>query len=119
MFRDSIRRFVDKELIPLENALGPDGLLDEATAQTVRERAQQAGLWLMDVPEEIGGQGLSLLPLAVFWEEVGRSTVASWVRHHGLFGPTVGPILLQLDESQREKYLYPVVEGKKVLFCTD
>lgn len=116
MFRDSIRRFVDKELIPLENALGPDGLLDEATAQTVRERAQQAGLWLMDVPEEIGGQGLSLLPLAVFWEEVGRSTVASWVRHHGLFGPTVGPILLQLNESQREKYLYPVVEGKKK-FC--
>jgi len=116
MFRDSIRRFVDKELIPLENALGPDGLLDEATAQTVRERAQQAGLWLMDVPEEIGGQGLSLLPLAVFCEEVGRSTVASWVRHHGLFGPTVGPILLQLNESQREKYLYPVVEGKKK-FC--
>ncbi|CAM5489626.1 acyl-CoA dehydrogenase family protein [Eoetvoesiella caeni] len=116
MFRSSIRRFVDKELIPLERALGPDGLLEESQAQALRERARQAGFWLMDVPEEIGGQGLSLLPLAVFWEEVGRSTVASWVRHHGLFGPTVGPILLGLNESQREQYLYPVVDGRKK-FC--
>ena len=116
MFRDSIRRFVQNELIPLEHELGPDGLLEESKAEAVRERARQAGLWLLDVPEEIGGLGLSLLPLAVFWEEVGRSTVASWVRHHGLFGPTVGPILLGLNESQREQYLYPVVEGKKK-FC--
>ena len=116
MFRDSIRRFVDKELIPLEHSLGPDGLLEESTAEVVRQRARQAGLWLVDVPEEIGGQGLSLLALAVFWEEVGRSTVASWVRHHGLFGPTVGPILLKLKGEQRENYLHPVVEGKKK-FC--
>lgn len=116
MFRESIRRFVDKELIPLEHSLGPDGLLEESQAEAVRERARAAGLWLLDVPEELGGLGLSLLPLAVFWEEVGRSTVASWVRHHGLFGPTVGPILLGLNESQREQYLYPVVEGKKK-FC--
>jgi len=115
-FRSSIRRFVDKELIPLEHDLGPDGLLEEGKAQALRDRARAAGFWLMDVPEEIGGQGLSLLPLAVFWEEVGRSTVASWVRHHGLFGPTVGPILLGLNDAQRRDYLYPVVEGKKK-FC--
>jgi len=116
MFRSSIRRFVDKELIPLEHDLGPDGLLEESKAQALRERAREAGLWLMDVPEDIGGQGLSLLPLALFWEEVGRSTVASWVRHHGLFGPTVGPILIGLNESQRQEYLYPVVAGEKK-FC--
>ena len=116
MFRSSIRRFVDKELIPLEHELGPDGLLEAGKAQALRDRAREAGFWLMDVPEEIGGQGLSLLPLAVFWEEVGRSTVASWVRHHELFGPSVGPILVGLNESQRKDYLYPVVEGKK-RFC--
>ncbi|AZY51546.1 acyl-CoA dehydrogenase family protein [Bordetella avium] len=116
MFRSSIRRFVDKELVPLEHALGADGLLDEVQAQAVRDRARAAGFWLMDVPEALGGQGLSLLPLAVFWEEVGRSTVASWVRHHGLFGPTVGPILAGLSEHQRKDYLYPVVDGAKK-FC--
>ncbi|HEY4665391.1 MAG TPA: acyl-CoA dehydrogenase family protein [Comamonas sp.] len=116
MFRESVRRFVERELIPLENKLNAAGLLDEETAARVRERAKAAGLWLLDVPEEIGGQGLSLLPLAVFWEEVGRSTVASWVRDHGLFGPMVGPILMGLNEAQRKDYLYPVVEGKK-RFC--
>ncbi|WP_353234341.1 acyl-CoA dehydrogenase family protein [Diaphorobacter ruginosibacter] len=116
MFRESVRRFVEKELIPLEHKLDSAGLLDDATAQQVRERAKAAGLWLLDVPEAIGGQGLSLLPLTVFWEEVGRSTVASWVRDHGLFGPMVGPILMGLNEEQRKEYLYPVVEGRK-RFC--
>ncbi|MFC5458763.1 acyl-CoA dehydrogenase family protein [Massilia niabensis] len=112
-FRDSIRRFVERELIPLEHALGPNGMLPPETAATLRERAQKAGFWLMDVPEEFGGQGLPLLALAVFWEEVGRSTVASWVRDHGLFGPMVGPILLGLNEEQRARYLQPVLDGTK------
>lgn len=116
MFRSSIRRFVENELIPLEHDLGPDGMLPEQKAEKLRERSREAGLWLMDVPEELGGMGLSLLPMAVFWEEVGRSTTASPVRDHGLFGPSVGPILLGLNEAQRQEYLYPVVEGKK-RFC--
>ncbi|WP_338617131.1 acyl-CoA dehydrogenase family protein [Pigmentiphaga sp. CHJ604] len=115
-FRDSIRRFVERELIPHESALGPNGLLPPEQAAALRERARNAGFWLLDVPEEFGGQGLPLLALAVFWEEVGRSTVGSWVRDHGLFGPMVGPILLGLNERQRDDYLYPVIEGRK-RFC--
>lgn len=113
IFRSSVRRFVEKELIPLEHEVGPDGLLEEKKSEYVRDRAREAGLWLLDVPQELGGQGLSLLPLAVFWEEVGRSTAASLVREHGIFGPTVGPILIGLNEAQRKDYLYPVLEGKK------
>lgn len=112
-FRDSIRRFVDRELIPLEHSLGANGMLPAEQAAELRERAKKAGFWLMDVPEEFGGQGLPLLALAVFWEEVGRSTVASWVRDHGLFGPMVGPILLGLNEEQRARYLQPVLDGTK------
>lgn len=113
IFRASVRRFVEKELIPLEHAIGPDGLLEESVAAPVRQRAREAGLWLMDVPQELGGQGLSLLPLTVFWEEIGRCTTASVVRDHGLFGPMVGPILVGLNEEQRKDYLYPVLEGRK------
>jgi acyl-CoA dehydrogenase len=112
-FRSSIRRFVERELIPLEHSVGVNGMLPPEQAAAVRERARHAGFWLMDVPEEFGGQGLPLIALTVFWEEVGRSTVASWVRDHGLFGPMVGPILLGLNESQRTEYLHPVLEGKK------
>ncbi|MGJ7918252.1 acyl-CoA dehydrogenase family protein [Massilia sp. LXY-6] len=112
-FRDSIRRFVDRELIPLEHAVGANGMLPPDQAAALRERAKQAGFWLMDVPEEFGGQGLPLLALAVFWEEVGRSTVASWVRDHGIFGPMIGPILLGLNPEQRVRYLQPVLDGTK------
>lgn len=112
-FRTSVRRFVDKELIPLEHELRDDGLLDPELAAQVRDKARTAGFWMMEVPEDLGGQGLSLLALAVFWEEIGRTTTASSARDHGLFGPIVGPMLLGLNEDQRKKYLYPVLEGKK------
>ena len=42
MFRESVRRFVEKELVPLEHKLDAAGLLDDATAQQVRERAKAA-----------------------------------------------------------------------------
>jgi len=112
MFRASIRRFVDRELIPLEHAVSPDGQLAPEAAEAVRDKAQAAGFWMMDVPEELGGQGLSLLALAVFWEEIARTSAVS-ARDHSLFGPTVGPILLGLTGAQREAYLIPVLEGRK------
>lgn len=65
----------------------------------------------MEVPAELGGADLGLLPLAIFWEEIARTTAVS-ARDHGIFGPTVGPILLGLQGEMRERYLIPVLRGE-------
>lgn len=111
-FRDSIRRFVDRELRPLERHVTIDGKLPADVEAAVAAKAQSAGFWLMDVPTELGGADLGLLALAIFWEEIAR-TIAVSARDHAIFGPTIGPILLSLQGDMREKYLMPVLHGER------
>jgi acyl-CoA dehydrogenase len=79
---------------------------------SLEAKARELGLWKLDTPAEFGGQGLSLLALAVVWEEVHRS-IALPNRGDGVFGPSPRPILLRLPENMKEKYLYPVLRGEK------
>jgi acyl-CoA dehydrogenase len=87
-FRGNLRRFIEREIMPFERrAMG------EADRAEIQRKAKAAGFWLLDVPEELGGQGLGYLGMSVFWHEVSR-TIAIPARDHSLFGPVVGPILI-------------------------
>lgn len=110
-FRDSIRRFVDRELRPLEKHVTIEGRLPSDVEAAVAAKAQAARFWLMDVPAELGGCDLGLLALAIFWEEIARTTAVS-ARDQAIFGPTIGPILLSLQGEMRDRYLMPVVRGE-------
>ncbi|MGD9767363.1 MAG: acyl-CoA dehydrogenase family protein [Pseudolabrys sp.] len=106
-FRRSLRRFVERELIPFERRV-----MTEAERRKAQDSAREAGFWLMDVPEALGGQGLGMRGMAVFWHEVSRTTALP-ARDHSLFGPMTGPILLSLSGQQKERYLDPVLAGRK------
>ncbi|KKW93101.1 hypothetical protein YP76_09155 [Sphingobium chungbukense] len=106
LFQTLMRRFVDRELIPLE----PRGELDAATHDMLREKAKAAGLWMLDVPVELGGQGLGAVGMSIFWEELSR-TVAISPRDTRVFRSLVGPILLGLKREQKERFLMPVLRG--------
>jgi acyl-CoA dehydrogenase len=112
LLQQTVREFVDRELIPIELSV-PDG---EETPDEIlgplQEKVKAMGLWLLDVPDELGGAGLGLLARCVVGEEVARS-VAMPFRGHFLFGPTLSPVLLDCDEEQRERYVYPVLRGEK------
>lgn len=110
-FQQTVRRFVDAELIPLERS-EPRGLLP-ATRERLRALTRDMGLWLLDVPQSLGGQGLSVLGQTIFWEEISR-TVAILSRDSHIFGPFVGAVLIQLKGEQKERYLDPVIRGEKV-----
>jgi acyl-CoA dehydrogenase len=112
LLRETVRKFVDRELIPIEmhSMDGPE--LKPEIKKSLEAKARELGLWQLDTPAEFGGQGLSLLALAVVWEEVHRS-IALPNRGDGVFGPSPRPILLRLPEKMKEKYLYPVLRGEK------
>jgi acyl-CoA dehydrogenase len=107
-FRSNLRRFIEREIMPFERAV-----MSEVDRQRIQSKAKAAGFWLLDVPEEMGGQGLGFLGMAVFWHEVSR-TIAIPARDHTLFGPVVGPILMSLQGEQRRRYLEPVLAGEKI-----
>lgn len=114
IFRDMLRNFVDRELIPMEHLVLPNGDIPEELRAELTKKAKSAGLWLLDIPEAYGGQELSLLGMAVFWEEISRTTTVP-CRDYSIFGPMVGPILLSLNEEQKQRYLLPVIRGEKVV----
>lgn len=107
-FRRSLRRFVERELMPFERRA-----MSEREREEIQRKAKAAGFWLMDVPEELGGQGLSLTGMTVFWHEISRTTAVP-ARDHSLFGPVPGPILLSLKGEQKKRYLDPVLAGAKL-----
>jgi acyl-CoA dehydrogenase len=119
MFKESLRRFVNNELIPVErDTLTAEG--EEIKPQYLErfhKSAKDLGIYMMEVPEEFGGAGLSLVQRTIVTEELSRS-IALPARGEGITGPSVRHILYTLTGELREKYLLPVLRGeKKVAFA--
>ena len=103
MIQDTVRRFVDNELIPLEQKF-PDrpnsaDLPDDVHTKLVG-KVEQLGLAAMDAPAEIGGAGLGLLDSCIVTEQVHRSTAG-----RGVFAMRFAPVLHELGtDEQKKKY---------------
>jgi len=113
MLKETVRKFVDRELIPLEREYRPEGDdMPEHLLLPLQEKAKAMGLWLLDVPQEFGGAGLDLLSRCVIMEELARTVVLPF-RYTTVFGPEVRPVLFHCNEEQKERFLYPVMRGEK------
>ncbi len=112
MLKDTLRRYVDNEMIPHEMASVEADEFNPGWQARFQEGMQKLGLWMMDVPEEHGGAGLNLLAKSIVWTELGR-TVALPAREDMITGPTVRGILYTLEGELREKYFLPVLRGEK------
>src|SRR6266550_4283818 len=117
LLRETVRRFVDRELIPLEREYRHDseGPMPDHLLKPLQEKTQAMGLWMLDVPAEYGGAGLGLLPRCIIHEEIARSAALPF-RSLELFGPEVRPVLFHCNEEQKERFLKPVLRGE-VRFC--
>ncbi len=109
--KDRMRRFVERELLPLERELPPfrSSIGADAGAEIVR-RLKTEGLWGLAVPAEYGGGGLGLLGLCALREALAHSTLWSlaW-----LLG-TEPPILLyDCNEEQKRRFLLPAIRGER------
>jgi acyl-CoA dehydrogenase len=113
MMKETLRRFIDNEIIPHERVAYDGHLLKPEYRARWQARAKELGFWNLDIPVEYGGMGFGLLARVLVWEETGR-TIAFPRRKPWIFGEDVSPILLQfLRDDQKDKYLWPVIEGKK------
>ncbi|HEX6435684.1 MAG TPA: acyl-CoA dehydrogenase family protein [Candidatus Binatia bacterium] len=114
MLKDTVRKFVDKELIPIEMHTIENMELKPDIRERLEKKTRDMGLWMFDVPEEYGGGGLGSLAQVLVWEELSR-TVALPSRGQGIFGPEVRPILYALNPDQKKRFMDPVLRGEKKL----
>ncbi len=107
LLQQTARRFTDEALIPHELEVDEHSRIPEAARATIRERACRDGLWPMNVPEELGGLGSSVLAQVIVQEQAGRATNHLW-------GYVGGPYnaLQRCNEAQRKKYLEPALTGE-------
>jgi acyl-CoA dehydrogenase len=83
MLKDTVRKFVDNELIPIEMHSQEKGELKPEIRARLEKKTKDMGLWMFDVPEEYGGAGLGSLAQVLVWEEMCR-TVALPSRGRGI-----------------------------------
>ena len=112
ILKAGLRRFVDTELIPVERQTTVGEEMKPEYLERFEKRAKELGIWQLDVPEEYGGGGMSILARAVVWEELSR-TVALPARGDGITGPSARGILYSLTGEMKEKYLLPLLRGEK------
>jgi len=111
MLRETVRKFVDRELIPIERTARVNNKLKPEVRSELAKKVQALGLAGYDIPREYGGLGLGLVAKVTVWAELGRS-IALPSRGVDIFGPNVSPILYQLNEAQKAKYLFPTLRGE-------
>lgn len=109
--KESLRRFVDREMIPIERKVRSTYKTDPSGLAALADKAKALGLNKFDVPVEYGGMGLGLLARVIVWSEMSRS-IALPSRGGSILGPTISPILYALNPAQKEKYLTPTLAGK-------
>ncbi|MDB5893676.1 MAG: acyl-CoA dehydrogenase [Rhodoferax sp.] len=107
---DTVRRFVTQEVQPLENDTEALGHVPPEALKRVRAKAQELGLFAMNMPEDCGGGGLDNVTMCLVEEELGKTSDALIRR---VFGQ-VYPMLLPCNAAQRERYLLPTVKGEKI-----
>jgi alkylation response protein AidB-like acyl-CoA dehydrogenase len=117
---DSFRSFIEREVRPVEERFAErlhEGLFDEEMREaglTLRRRSAELGFYAAHMPEEVGGWGAPNLLYTFLVEEGARSGLrfSSFV-----LGPpnpeAPTPILMDLPEHLRDKYVPPLVRAER------
>ncbi|XVQ83208.1 acyl-CoA dehydrogenase family protein [Microbispora siamensis] len=108
LFRQTLREFVDKEIVPVASEWERSGRYPE---EIVR-RFAQLGLFGMTVPEEYGGLDLDRVSFALVFEEIARG----WMGVAGILGShslSTWMIARYGTEEQRRHYLPDLATGAR------
>jgi acyl-CoA dehydrogenase len=108
-FRDSFRKFMDKEIAPYHEAWEEQGYVD----REVWRKAGANGFLGMTLPEAYGGADADKLYSVVQMEELSRGGFSGI--GYGLHNEIVAPYILHYGtEAQKQKYLTAMTRGEMI-----
>lgn len=108
MVRGTVRRFVENEMLPDDEAARKRGHVGAA----LWRKAGELGLLCVDVPEEYGGGGGDFRHEAVFHEEMAlRGLTGMSVAVHSI---AAHYLLNHGTEEQKRRYLPPMARGELI-----
>ena len=113
MLRDSIKEFIDKEVVPNRERFEHK---DYALTEEVMRKLGEMGVLGIAVPEEYGGPGLDAMTVALLYEEIGKGCagVATSIAANAL---AAYPVLLLGTDAQKKFFFDKLNEGKLAAFA--
>ena len=106
IFRDSFRKFLEKEIVPHVEQWEEDGIVPRWAWKKMGDN----GFLSTSVPVEYGGQGADFLYSSILIEEMARANFYGLSAR--LHGDVAVPYLIQLaTEEQKKKYLPGCISG--------
>lgn len=106
MLQEMLRRFIQKEVMPLEMKYFTSRSLEDKERARLRQAIDQMGLWGITVPEEYSGGGLDLVTTCLIEEELGKTFLPLDI------GEVPAP-LYACRGAQKERYLEPALAGER------
>ncbi len=112
MLRDMAHDFAENEIKPVAAHYDEN---DEYPWPVI-QKAQELGLFSVNIPEEYGGPGMSLLEEVILTEELawGCSGIETALMLNSL---AALPITIAGSEEQKQKYLTRMAEGTMAAYC--
>ncbi|MFA9462680.1 MAG: acyl-CoA dehydrogenase family protein [Velocimicrobium sp.] len=110
LIRKLAREFAEKELT---NEILDQVEESETFPEEILEKMAKAGFFGIKVPKEVGGQGADARAYVIVMEEIARVSGVASIYVSSPNSLSGGPLLLSGNDEQKEKYLRPVVLGKK------
>ena len=117
MIVDMVRRFVREEVVPIEETLDPDA--DEVAPEQLEAlsgKVKEMGLSGLDTPPEYGGPEIDLVTRCLIAIECSQHRAGLYAPCYYAFGGARQAQLFEATDAQKDKYLYPMLEGKKRVF---
>ena len=107
--KERVAAFLERDVYPVEQRVAEAGRIEPVWADELRRKARAEGFSMLNMPEEAGGGGLSMLGQVALEEESGKAT-------NGLGFAVVdrGPAELWdiATPEQRERFVAPVLRGE-------
>lgn len=111
LFRDTVRKFLEREVAPHYSQWEREGLFPRELWQRFGEH----GLLCVDVPEQYGGAGADFALSTVVVEEIARAGFGGLASAVSVHSDIVAPYILHLgSEAQKQRWLPSMVTGAVV-----
>ena len=73
---NTVRRFVETEMFPHEEEVDRLGHVPEEIGRAIEAKSKELGLYACNLPEDVGGGGLSISQMALIEREYGKTSHA-------------------------------------------
>ena len=108
VYRDTLRRFVETEIVPHEDRFAKQQHVDRA----LWNKAGELGVLCADIPDEYGGAGGNFAHMAALFDELAAAGDTSFGVHVHII--VAHYLLNQGTEEQKRKYLPQLASGAMV-----